>query len=272
MLKKIAIELGHVQKTLLLPLWGRAVETQRPEPLLIDKTALEIINQIDYDFSTLTVKLSEISQKGWIARSLSIDQVTNCFLKKYPRATVVNLGCGLDTTFDRIDNGSVYWYDVDLPDVIELRRKFIRENDRRKFIVGSIFEDEWFQNLHIEDNILFIAAGVLYYFKSEDVQGVFKKIADHFPESEMIFDASSPLGIKMANKMVIKNSGWGEQSFLNWGLSDAQNLQLWDNRIEVLEEYPMFKNMKKEFKNKFWAFISDVFKMQYIVHLKFKNI
>ena len=87
----------------------------------------------------------------------------------------------------------------------------------------------------------------------------------------MVFDASSPLGIRMANKKVIKTSGLGEQSFLNWGLSNARNLQLWDNRIETLEEYPMFKNMKKVFKNKFWAFIPDVFQMQYMVHLKFKN-
>ena len=130
------------------------------------------------------------------------------FLKKYPQASVVNIGCGLDTTFERIDNGNVYWYDLDLPDVIDLRRKFIRESERRKFIVSSFFEDDWFQNLHVEDNILFIAAGVLYYFKAEEVQNVFKKIADRFPGSEMIFDASSPLGIKMANKMVIKTSGF----------------------------------------------------------------
>lgn len=85
MSKKLAIELGNVQKTLLLPLWGRAVETQKTKPLLMDKTALAIINQINYDFSLLTVNLSEISQKGWIVRSLAIDQMINCFLKNIRR-------------------------------------------------------------------------------------------------------------------------------------------------------------------------------------------
>ena len=162
---KIDIKLKNVQETLLLPLWGRAVETQKKEPLLVDKTANEIINKISYNFSTITKNLSEISQLGWVARSLTFDRIIKQFLEKHPKATIVNIGCGFDTTFDRIDNGDVYWYDLDLPDVIELRRQFIKENNRRKFIISSFLDYGWLNKLEIQDNILFIAAGVFYYFE-----------------------------------------------------------------------------------------------------------
>ncbi len=86
--EKIAVRLGDVQKTLLLPLWGRAIETQKKEPLLKDQTAAEIIDKIDYDFSTITANLSGISQLGWVIRSLLIDRIIKEFLEKHPQATV----------------------------------------------------------------------------------------------------------------------------------------------------------------------------------------
>jgi len=118
MSEKIAVDLGNVQKTLFLPLWGRAFESQKENPLLVDKTALEIIDKVDHDFSVMARKISELTRIGWIMRSICADEVVKAFLGKYPLATIVNLGCGLDTTFDRVDNGTLVWYDLDLPDVV----------------------------------------------------------------------------------------------------------------------------------------------------------
>jgi O-methyltransferase involved in polyketide biosynthesis len=95
------LKLGSVQKTLLLPLWGRAVETGKSHPLLVDPTAARIIDLIDYDFSTIATNISFVSQLAWIARSLHIDRTIRRFLEEHPMATIVNLGCGLDTTFER---------------------------------------------------------------------------------------------------------------------------------------------------------------------------
>lgn len=268
--ERIAICLGNVQRTLLLPLWGRALETQKKEPLLRDRTAVDIIDKIDFDFSTIAANLSEISQLGWIVRSLLIDRIIGRFLEKYPRATIVNIGSGLDTTFERIDNGLIRWYDLDLPDAIELRKEFIAESERRKFISASFLDDSWLDLLPIADNILFIAAGVFYYFEELQIKGFFKKIADRFPGSEIAFDASSPAGVKMANKMVIKNSGLDEKSFLKWGLKSAAEIQSWDSRIEVLAEDLFFKNVGRDmdFRTKFGTWLSDLLKMQYLVHLR----
>jgi O-methyltransferase involved in polyketide biosynthesis len=53
---KQSFNLRDVQETLILPLWGRAVESRKSKPLLIDTKALEIINSIDYDFSAMFVR------------------------------------------------------------------------------------------------------------------------------------------------------------------------------------------------------------------------
>ena len=179
----------------------------------------------------------------------------------------------MDTTFDRIDDGQLFWYDLDLPDVIDLRRKFITEGDRRKFISCSFLDDNWFKELHIEDNVLFIAAGVLYYFEENQLKEIFNKIASYFPGSEFVFDAASDVGIRTANKKVIENSGLNEKSYLKWGLNNASEIPKWNNKIEVVKEYPMFKKMLKglKFKNKILALLSDHYKIMYMVHLRILN-
>ncbi|NLJ39345.1 MAG: class I SAM-dependent methyltransferase, partial [Candidatus Atribacteria bacterium] len=143
MTTKIDVSLGHIQKTLFLPLWGRAMESKKPHPLLIDDLAVKIIDSVNFDFSLMSKNLDDIIQIAWIKRSLICDQIINKFLSHNPKGTIINIGCGLDTTFERIDNGYLTWYDLDLPDVIELRRKFIKESVRRKFIASSFLEKAW---------------------------------------------------------------------------------------------------------------------------------
>ena len=271
MKEKITIELGDIQATLLLPLWGRAVETHKRKPLLIDKTAAGIIEKIDYDFKTIANNIHDITQLEWIARSIHIDRTIKEFLLKHPEAAIVNIGCGLDTTFDRVDNGKIFWYDLDLPDVIELRRKFIPESERRQFISCSFLDESWFEELLIEDNVLFIAAGVLYYFEENQLKVIFNKMSSFFPGGEFVFDAASSFGVKTANKKVIENSGFNEKSFLKWGLESADEITKWNKRIEVVKEYPMFRKMTNglKLKNKIIALVSEHYKIMYMVHLKF---
>ena len=109
MSEKTTVDPGNVQKTMVLPPWGRAVESTKDRPLLVDQTAVRIINAVDYDISTMTHHLSDLTQMAWIMRSPCIDETVRAFLEKYPKGTIVNIGCGLDTTFDRIDNGCVIW-------------------------------------------------------------------------------------------------------------------------------------------------------------------
>ena len=193
---RLSTSLGDIQKTLILPLWGRAVETKKPEPLLVDEIAAQVIQKIDYDFSEVEKNLSVVSQVGWIARSYHVDSMTRFLIQKHPAATTVNIGCGLDTTCDRLDI---------------------------------------------------------------------------FPGGELIFDASSQTGINISNRMVIQAGGMDEKSFLKWGIKDAKLLESWDSRIKLLNQYAMFHNLKNNFsfKGKIMARMSDMLKIQYMIHLNF---
>jgi len=273
MVKKEKIELGDIQKTLLFPLWGRAFESKKSAPLLVDNTAVNIIESIDYDFSKFAQELSSISQLGWVVRSLLTDKIIKQFITSHPKATIVNIGCGLDTTFERVNNGLIRWYDLDLPDTIELRKKFLKENERRRFISSSFLDSYWLNNLSIDDNVLFVSAGVFYYFEEEQIKSFLKRIVQMFPGSEIIFDAASPFGVKMANKMVLKKGGMDERSFLKWGIKNAKDLESWDERIIVLSAKPFFKNIQTrvKLKSRIQLFFSDMTKIQYLIHLKIRN-
>jgi len=271
MAEKIKVRLGNVSKTLLLPLWGRAIETQKSNPLLVDKMAVEIIDNIDYDFSTISKNIIDITQLAWIGRSLVTDKIIKKFLELHQNTAIVNIGCGLDTTFERVDNGKLYWYDLDLSDVIKLRRNFINETERRKFIESSFLDYSWFEYLKNNNkNILFIAGGVFYYFKEEQIKDFFKKIAGSFPGSELLFDIASPFGVKVSNKKVIQSSGLDEKSFLKWGIKNPKQIYKWDKRIKQINKYSFFKDLRNgiSFKKRIGTYISDLLKVMYMIHIK----
>jgi len=271
MTEKIKIDLGNVQKTLFLPLWGRATESKKQHPILVDETAVKIIERVDFDFSLLTQNLDEISQIGWIKRSLYCDQIVRKFLEKYPNGTIVDIGCGLDTTFERTDNGRMKWYDLDLPDVIELRNKFMKENERRKFIATSFLEKGWLGDIEVAGNVLFIAAGVFYFFDSEIIKEFVIRLIDMYPNSELVFDVSSPLGVKMANKKVVEGAGLDKKSHLVWGLEKKEDILSWDKRIRIVGTYYYYQTQVDGLRNRLIGKISDFLGIQYMIHLRLGN-
>ena len=241
------INLGSVQETMLLPLWGRAVETMKPKPLLVDNKAVEIINSIPYDFSTISNNIRKLTRVSWIARSIFFDKKISEFIKAYPVATIVNVGCGLDTTFDRIDNGIINWIDLDLPDAIELRKKYFQESDRRRFISKSVFDTTWYDDIQNKDKVMLLIAGVLYYFDEAEVKKLFNEIHTYLPAVEIIFDHASKLGIKLSNEQVIKRGGMNESAYLKWGIDDIYEIENWYSFIKVKSNMTMYKEHKKNY-------------------------
>lgn len=270
MSERITVDLGNVQKTLFLPLWGRAFESKKARPLLVDPTAVAILEKVDVDFATMATSLSKVTQAAWIMRSVMVDETIHSFLQKFPHATIVNIGCGLDTTFDRVDNDLLTWYDLDLPDVIALRRKFIPEADRRKYIAASFLDDGWIPTIRVAENVLFVAAGVFYYFEAAEIRRFLLNLTGCFPGSEIIFDVCSPYGVKVANKMVIQRGGLDERSFLKWGLDDPRSLLAWDNRIHLLQALYYFgsKARSLDLSTRLIGWYSDRLKIQYMLHLR----
>jgi O-methyltransferase involved in polyketide biosynthesis len=269
-MEKVQVDLGPVQQTLLLPLWGRAVESARKRPRLVDRTAEQVTSRIDYDFRTIAHKMSEISRLAWIARSLVFDSVIRGFLGRNESATVVNIGCGFDTTFERVDNGTVEWIDLDLPDVVQLRRQFIPEAPRRRLIAASIFDRGWEAEIPRTAPVLFLGAGVFYYFTEDQMKSLLRRLVDVFPGCEFAFDIASPMGVNVANKRVIKAGGMSAQATLKWAIESARDMEGWDPRIHVIFEQPMFHEFPKglNLASRLGMALSDRYRIMSNVHLR----
>jgi O-methyltransferase involved in polyketide biosynthesis len=266
---KIKVELGDIQKTLFMPVWARAVETQKDKPILIDKTAVKIVDSVDFDFSHMSQNIPEISQIAWIARCKRFDLIVRDFIERHPDGTVVNIGCGLETSYERINDSSIIWYDLDLPDVIDLKKKFLNESDNRKFIPGSFLDTKWFDDIIISDKVLLISTGVFVYFEETAIKEFIIKVADRFDDSELFFDVTSPKGLEIANQ-VIQKSGLDSGSFFKWGVTDKSIITSWDNRIRLLDTFYTFRidGLELSAENEQIAKISDSLDIQYMVHLK----
>jgi O-methyltransferase involved in polyketide biosynthesis len=235
-------------------------------------SAVEIIKAIDYDFSTIE-ETQSMSQHGWVARSLHTDRMALEFIEEHPQATIVNIGCGMDTTFSRIDNGEIMFYELDLPDVIALRKNFYQDSDRHRSIASSFLDTEWFEDIEVRDGLLFLAGGVFYYFVEDQIKKFFIKAADYFTECDFVFDSLSPLGIKIGKKAVLKKGDMGMSMDGGWGLKPIRTLEKWDNRIKVVSAMSLSKGMYKglSLKEKLIFLIPDMLGISAMVHMRIES-
>jgi O-methyltransferase involved in polyketide biosynthesis len=182
----VTVDLGTVQETLLIPLYGRADLTRRGSPLIDDAKAVEMVDAIVYDFAKFD---GTPSLFGSVLRTRIYDYWISRWLRDHPAGTVVEIGAGLNTRFERLDNGRVHWIDLDLPDAMELRRRFFAETDRRRLFAGSVLDEEWLEAVASSPGPWFFAAeAVLIYLPEADVRRTLRRVARRFPGSPIAFD------------------------------------------------------------------------------------
>ncbi len=232
---------GTVQETMLGPLWARAKYSQLYPELLDDQKAVEIINNIDYNFSKIQEFLGEWRGLGLLVRAKSFDEALIQYIEKYPNATVVNIGAGLDTTFYRVDNGTIKWFDLDLPDAIEYRKKYLNESSRNNCVSKSALDYSWFNKIEYsqENGIFFIVGGFIYYFNEEEISSLFNAMAEKFPDGELVFDCISKLAVKVGNRRAKK---YGSKDPV-WHLAisnPVKQISQWSNNIKVIDWFTMW--------------------------------
>ncbi len=168
--------LSGVAETLLIPLYVRAMESQRQDALLKDEKAVALVTQMEHDFSRIKqLKLDEQDKTALVLRNREFDRHARDFLAMHPEAVVVHIGSGLASRFERVDNGLVEWYDLDSPEVIELPRKLVGgERSRHHFLACSVFDNTWPDTVHAHHPrpFLFWAEGVLMYFEAAQVKSI----------------------------------------------------------------------------------------------------
>ncbi len=270
MAEKIPIDLKEVQETLLLPLWGRAMESKKENPLFIDRKAVEIFESLDFDFSRIAENTKALSQLSWIGRAIISDQITRDYMRRNPGAMVVNFGCGMDTNYERLGDDSVTWWDIDLPEVIGLRRKFFPETENRKLLACSMLDFSWTEKIQQGGPVLFLAAGVLYYFEEKEVKDFFIRMAEEYHGTEFLFDAASPAGVRAANSLVIASTGMKENSSLKWGLKKLKDIESWDRDIKIIKKYSFFSDLRKQlpFRDRMGTYFADFLKIMFMIHLR----
>ena len=246
--------LSGVPETMLVTLYLRAMESQRPGALIKDEKAVALVTRMSYDFSRVRqIPLSEANKLVIILRNREFDRYARDFLARRPQAVVVHIGCGLDARFERVDNGQVEWYDLDLPDVIELRRKLLGDEGERYHLLGcSVLDNAWLDTVsaHHQRPFLFLAEGVFMYFEEAQVKSLVLTLRDRFPGAELVFDSYSPIHVWRHN---LQTSTSKITIRIRWGIWHGQEVEHWGEGIRLLNEWGFFDRPEPRLAHIRWA-------------------
>ncbi|MGF1676647.1 MAG: class I SAM-dependent methyltransferase [Rivularia sp. (in: cyanobacteria)] len=260
--KASTAKLQGVPETLMITLYGRYAEQSYPDCILKDEKTIEIVEKVDYDFSKYVNSWS--SQLGVVIRAKNIDDLLNKFLANHPQTTVINLGGGLCTRFFRVDNGQMNWYDVDFPEVIELKQKLLQHHERYQMIGSSILDSTWIEqiNPNVNQPLFIIMEGVSMYLSEAENKILFQQIqrllVPKFTLVNMVFDVLDKKGAATTKRHETVSKTNAE---FKWGLDNFQEIEGWNLGIKLKEEIcylPQFVNYPHRMKPFWLKYISFI--------------
>ena len=230
---KQSVQLSPVEETMLIPLFARAVESRRKHPILKDPRAAEIADTIDWDFTPFHQRIRVVA---CVMRTLMFDAWVRQFLAQHPAGTVVEIGAGFNTRFDRLDNQSVHWFDLELPAVAELRRKYFRDSARRTTLAASLLESDWMEAVHASPPpYFFVAETVLIYLPETDVKAALAQIARNFPGAGAALDTASQRAVTSGNKDFVRRK---MASRFVWACDEPRTIETWNVGLRLVEARP----------------------------------
>ncbi len=247
---KLNINLNEVSETAFLTLQCHAMDAQSPKPYLNDKSAIHTMDILKKYFSESDRSLHKNLLKNNVKSSLvahtalrakRYDQYIRSFLDQFPEAAVINIGCGLDNRFERVDNGQISFYDLDLPDIINIKRQIFPETERYNQISQSVFEFDWIDKIKNEPVIL-VAEGVFMYCKEGDVKALFLKLQEKFKNPEIVFEVFSSKWLTGWRKSITefklkKELKFGEGASYQFGIPDSDAIESWAKGMKLLDEW-----------------------------------
>ena len=278
------IEISDVAATSFVTLYCHAIESQSKHPILDDPKAVEITLELNKILSGSIKRLSRDLVQGKLKKQLVIhiairakqyDRYVSDFLEHSPDGIVVNIGCGLDSRFLRVDNGRVIFYDLDLPEVIEIKKQFFEVNERYHFISSSVLDHEWMSIVAKHKGpFLFLAEGVFMYLHQEDVQSLILKLQSQFPGTELVCEVVNSLWLtkplkKIMNFKMQKELHLGKDATFHFGIRDSQEMEEWHTGIELLDDWSYFDSEEKKLGLiKIFGKIEFLRKTQWTVHYR----
>ncbi|MER9655458.1 class I SAM-dependent methyltransferase [Mesorhizobium sp. M0152] len=231
------VHLTGEKETLLITLYGKALESRLPDTLLKDHYADEAVRKIDYDFSRL--KVDENLGIGLAIRAKTLDVSVQDFIARNPDPIVLNLGCGLDTRIFRIDPPqNVDWFDVDYPDVIELRRKLYPSRDHYNLVASSVIEPGWLAEVPRNRPAMVVAEGLTPYLAAEAGLSLLSRLVSHLATGELMFDAYSRFGLKLLRlNPTLRATG----AKVHWAIEDPHDLERAIPKLRFVEDISAYE-------------------------------
>ncbi|HEX9832036.1 MAG TPA: class I SAM-dependent methyltransferase [Mycobacterium sp.] len=180
--------LTGVSETALLTLQVRANEARRPDSIIDDPMAIQLVDAIDFDWA----KFGFSRRQDIAVRARAFDTEARRYLTDHPQATVVALAEGLQTSFYRLDAAGVghefRWLTIDLPPMIELRRKLLPSSERIEMCAQSALDFSWMDRVAADDGVFITAEGLLMYLQPDEALGLVAACAKRFGGGRMMFD------------------------------------------------------------------------------------
>ncbi len=227
------MNLGEYEATLAIPLCARAMEARRSRPIICDPHALRLVGALGIECESLAIPRQ--TQITLCMRARQIDRWISRFLEQHDDAVVIQLGSGLDTRFERLDNGRVIWYELDLPSVASLRSELLPEDPRQRTLGYSVTDFAWMDQIETKDSpVTVVAEGLLMYLSEESVGELVSHLAEGFRESHLIFDCYSVMTARnIGRHPSLRRTG----ASVKWGMDDAGKLPGMERGFRLEEEW-----------------------------------
>ncbi len=268
-----------IVKTMLIPLWARAIEQNQAEPIIIDKQAYSILKRVGYDLDYLDEKKQKASQIGCCIRGKWIDdQILNFISENKSPIQVIQLGAGLDARFERLEKNDniAKWYDLDLPEAMAIRESVIEDDERKVNLAMDMFNTEWLKILSANQlRTIIVIEGVLMYFSENQISELFNNIYQYLPDAVIIFDSVGKRFVGNSKHHDVLSKTKEKVEFL-WGSKDEKDVEALNPHILVekyefmhqirgAERFPMFMRLFLKIPFFYKSF------MQRLIRVKFKS-
>ncbi len=234
------INLQGVPETMLQTLYARAKESKESNHHIYDEKAVEIVSQLDYDFSM--ADNDKMMSYGVIARTIILDRLVEDFLTHNAGAVVVNIACGLDTRCYRMEGKYLRWYNVDLPETMSVRRRFFDENGPIYQIAESATTQAFVKDIEYHgEPVLVIIEGFTMYLNGQDVKNMFHFIDGKFKSATVLVETMSPFSVSHIKEKSIE----GSKAKFTWGVKDGKELEKLIPPFRSKEDVSLVEGMKE---------------------------
>lgn len=215
--------------------WARSMVAERYPKIYQDDESIKLATKLNVSHKDLNAMYSEYDRLVKMGRIVEIDKRVKQFIMRYADGIIVNVGAELDTMFSRMDNGRIRWYNVDMPETMELRRRMLESKDREQNIGKSILDFTWLDSVKKNQGeaILFVCCDVTKYFTTKKLQAFLDAIWQRFPGAEVLFDVKNSVGRKQANLKVL--TGKKKGAFIKVSIDNCTSLMYdWNIKYRVL--------------------------------------